>query len=133
PVYVISTPRRPVPLQHFLYSNNELFKIMDHRGTFSTTMHDTAVRKQREKELKPEQKQTKQSAGRGRGSGGGGGGGRGGQQAKSSNNSSKSKAQPKSAGSQPTRELAGSKTQWIALVNLLRKSNLIPVVVFSFR
>jgi antiviral helicase SKI2 len=33
-IYVISTPRRPVPLEHFLYAGRELYKIVDAQGQF---------------------------------------------------------------------------------------------------
>jgi antiviral helicase SKI2 len=33
-IYVISTPKRPVPLEHFLYSGKELHKIVDAKGNF---------------------------------------------------------------------------------------------------
>lgn len=33
-IYVISTPRRPVPLEHFLYAGRELHKIVDAQGQF---------------------------------------------------------------------------------------------------
>ena len=43
PIYVISTPKRPVPLEHFLYTGNsnktssELFLLLDAKGSFLTT------------------------------------------------------------------------------------------------
>ena len=42
-IYVISTKKRPVPLEHHLYTgnstktSNELFKIVDSKGSFVTT------------------------------------------------------------------------------------------------
>lgn len=33
-LYVISTPKRPVPLEHHLYANRDVFKIVDSRGEF---------------------------------------------------------------------------------------------------
>jgi antiviral helicase SKI2 len=33
-IYVISTPKRPVPLEHHLYAGKEIFKIVDSRGQF---------------------------------------------------------------------------------------------------
>ncbi|KAI0244448.1 Antiviral helicase ski2 [Massospora cicadina] len=33
-IFVISTPRRPIPLEHHLYVNRELFKVVDDRGLF---------------------------------------------------------------------------------------------------
>ena len=28
-IYVISTPQRPVPLEHYLYTKNEMYKVVD--------------------------------------------------------------------------------------------------------
>lgn len=33
-IYVISTPKRPVPLEHYLYASRDIFKIVDFRGEF---------------------------------------------------------------------------------------------------
>lgn len=33
-IYVISTPKRPVPLEHFLYVDKDLFRIVDQNKTF---------------------------------------------------------------------------------------------------
>lgn len=33
-IYVISTPKRPVPLEHFLYSGKELHKVLDAKGQY---------------------------------------------------------------------------------------------------
>lgn len=33
-IYVISTPKRPVPLEHFLWAGKELHKILDSTGAF---------------------------------------------------------------------------------------------------
>lgn len=35
-IYVISTPKRPVPLEHFLYAGRDVFKIVDSHGKFLT-------------------------------------------------------------------------------------------------
>ncbi|KAL1921784.1 uncharacterized protein VTP21DRAFT_10426 [Calcarisporiella thermophila] len=35
-IYVISTPKRPVPLEHFLYADKQLFKIVDAKKQFLT-------------------------------------------------------------------------------------------------
>eukprot|EP00039_Didymoeca_costata_P013795 m.214980 g.214980 ORF g.214980 m.214980 type:complete len:1254 (+) comp15873_c0_seq10:105-3866(+) len=49
-IYVISTMKRPVPLEHFLYTgnskatSNELFKIVDSRSTFLTDGYKKAMK-----------------------------------------------------------------------------------------
>lgn len=36
-IYVISTPMRPVPLEHFLWAGKELHKIVDSKSKFLGT------------------------------------------------------------------------------------------------
>lgn len=43
PVYVVSTPMRPVPLRHLLYLAGELFPIVDEKGTFIPRGHKQAL------------------------------------------------------------------------------------------
>ena len=42
-VYVISTPNRPVPLEHHLWTNGKMFKVLDRVGGFNTTEHSKAM------------------------------------------------------------------------------------------
>ena len=48
-VYVINTAKRPVPLEHFLYTGNstktsgEMFKLVDAKGTMLTTGYKKAM------------------------------------------------------------------------------------------
>jgi hypothetical protein len=35
-IYVISTPKRPVPLEHYIYAGRDTFKIVDSKGQFLT-------------------------------------------------------------------------------------------------
>ena len=57
-IYVISTPKRPVPLQHFLYTgnsnktSNELFMIVDANSQFLTRGYEAAVAAKKEREGK---------------------------------------------------------------------------------
>ena len=57
-IYVISTPKRPVPLQHFLYTGNsnktssELFMIVDANSKFLTRGYDAAIEAKKEREGK---------------------------------------------------------------------------------
>nr|KAG5700480.1 hypothetical protein BaRGS_013967 [Batillaria attramentaria] len=58
PIYVISTPKRPVPLEHYLYTgnsnktSNELFVILDAKGSFQTTGYNKAVVAKKERASK---------------------------------------------------------------------------------
>ncbi|CAG8493534.1 2694_t:CDS:10 [Acaulospora colombiana] len=36
-IYVVSTPKRPVPLEHYLYANKEIYRIVDERKNFLNT------------------------------------------------------------------------------------------------
>ncbi|CEH12518.1 antiviral helicase [Ceraceosorus bombacis] len=52
-IYVISTAKRPVPLEHFLYAGKELHKIVDARGQFlgsGIKEASEAIRKRQDKE-----------------------------------------------------------------------------------
>ncbi|CAN0177750.1 unnamed protein product [Lampetra fluviatilis] len=57
-VYVVSTAKRPVPLEHFLYTGNsqktqgELFLLLNSAGTFATRAHADAVEAKRERTSK---------------------------------------------------------------------------------
>ncbi|KAL1255760.1 hypothetical protein QQF64_013821 [Cirrhinus molitorella] len=58
PIYVISTVRRPVPLEHYLYTGNstktqkELFLLLDSTGNFLTKGYYTAVDTKKERTSK---------------------------------------------------------------------------------
>ncbi|XP_045196087.2 SKI2 subunit of superkiller complex protein-like [Mercenaria mercenaria] len=60
-IYVISTTKRPVPLEHFLYTgnsnktSNELFRIVDAKGSFSTTGYQKAIDAKKERATKSSQ------------------------------------------------------------------------------
>ncbi|ESO92823.1 hypothetical protein LOTGIDRAFT_232926 [Lottia gigantea] len=60
-IYVISTPKRPVPLEHYLYTgnsnktNNELFLLIDEKGNFLTTGYNKAMEAKKERATKRSQ------------------------------------------------------------------------------
>ncbi|WVO12427.1 hypothetical protein L204_100026 [Cryptococcus depauperatus] len=51
-IYVISTPFRPVPLEHYLYAGRELHKIVDSKSQFLGAGYDTAGQALRRKQDK---------------------------------------------------------------------------------
>ena len=51
-VHTISTEKRPVPLQHYLYAAGGMHKVMDRSGKFLSSGHTDAASKLREKEEK---------------------------------------------------------------------------------
>ncbi|KAJ6520244.1 ATP-dependent RNA helicase [Mycena sanguinolenta] len=135
-IYVISTAQRPVPLEHYLYAGREMYKIVDARRDFLALGYKEAgeaLRRKQDKEreaagLPPVQRvgargaapaqRGQQRGGRatptpargGRGGGGGGGGG----------------------GANPRTAHAADKHLYVHLLGLLRKKELLPVVVFTF-
>jgi len=130
PVYVMSTQKRPVPLQFYLCFKEQLFKVMDSNGVYQPEGY-RAVNKLLDEERKNEMKQAKSRGGK---AGPGGGAGRGGG----------------SGGGGGTRYTRHAPVNWKALVKALSaagsaamtsggayltatsSSNLLPAVVFSF-
>ncbi|KAK2713142.1 hypothetical protein QYM36_011738 [Artemia franciscana] len=136
-MYVISTPKRPVPLEHYLYTGpsgkfkEHKFLILGAKGTLLQKGYLDAVesKKPKEKIIQP------QTEGKGRGSRGGGrdqrGGGRG--------NNQRGRG---SGGSQGTRATAVTphtpswgpqqeKNIWIGVVNHLLSEDKLPIVAFT--
>ncbi|KAM9930913.1 hypothetical protein OXX59_000177 [Metschnikowia pulcherrima] len=129
-IYVISTPKRPVPLEIFIWAKNDVYKAINANGVFS----ESEFKKHRDV-LMPDTKDVppnvtmgtgsrkgpggtarggNRGGGRGRG-GGGRGGGRGGMQGKM----------------QFARD-GPNKSTWVNLVQYLNQNKLLPVVVFVF-
>ncbi|XP_043214939.1 helicase SKI2W-like isoform X2 [Amphibalanus amphitrite] len=111
-VRVISTLKRPVPLEHFLYtgqggkSRDDRFLVLDSRGQFSRPGYIKAV----DAKTKASSK-SGGGGGAGRGGRGGGRGGHGG-----------------GSGITPQQE----RNTWVGLVDHLRRADLLPVVAFTF-
>ncbi|KAG0207101.1 hypothetical protein BGX28_001577 [Mortierella sp. GBA30] len=113
-IYVISTPKRPVPLEHHLFANRDIHKIVDAKQTWLNLGYKSAVdaMSKKEADVKPAQRGgrggfTVQGRGGGRGGGmaGGGGGWRNDKQ---------------------------DKNLFTHLVGYLNKKAFLPVVVFTF-
>ncbi|KAI0347991.1 antiviral helicase [Trametopsis cervina] len=129
-IYVISTAKRPVPLEHFLYAGRALHKIVDAGRNFISAGYKEAgeaLRRKQDKEreangLPPVQRLGARAAAPQRGGRGGPparGGHRGGAPAASRGGSSRTFHQP-------------DKNLYVHLVGNLRKKDLLPVVVFTF-
>ncbi|KAK0566950.1 Antiviral helicase ski2 [Tilletia horrida] len=149
-IYVISTPKRPVPLEHFLYAGRELFKIVDANGQFQTGgMRDAgeALKRRQDKEreaagLLP----LNHPAARGGGAAGQRGGARGGRGGSASGANSRGggrgamhaargaihAAVGRGGHSNSNAGGRGDKQVWVHLIGLLRKKDLLPVVTFVF-
>ncbi|KAG7380314.1 Helicase SKI2W [Phytophthora pseudosyringae] len=102
-IHVISTYKRPVPLQHFLYAGKELFKLYDATTGYLPNAHGAAKAK-----LAPASKA----------------GGRGGRAVARGGGSS--------ANARSIRTSGGDQGEWTKLINTLKDKSLLPVVVFAF-
>ncbi|CAI5708729.1 unnamed protein product [Peronospora effusa] len=105
-IHVISTTKRPVPLQHFLYSGKALIKLYDATSGYLPNAHGAAKAK-----LYPASEKSK-SGGRGGGAVSRGGG--------------------SSANARSIRTSGGNQGEWTKLINTLKDKALLPVVVFAF-
>ncbi|RLN32622.1 hypothetical protein BBJ28_00000426 [Nothophytophthora sp. Chile5] len=105
-IHVISTYKRPVPLQHFLYAGKELFKLFDAVSGYLPGAHGAAKAK-----LLPASEKAKA-------------GGRGGRAVARGGGSS--------ANARSIRTSGGDQGEWTKLVNSLKDKGLLPVVVFAF-
>ncbi|KAI8621867.1 NUC185 domain-containing protein [Chytriomyces sp. MP71] len=128
-IYVISTLKRPVPLEHHLYVDKEIFKIVGAEKKFLSigwkAAHDHLPSSKRA-EVKADARPTgRGDGGRGRGAGGARGGssqrsgGQGGRAGGGGGNNSFS------------RDLA-DRNMYVNIISLLKKRGLVPVIVFSF-
>lgn len=123
-IYVISTLKRPVPLEHYLYANKNMFKIVDsNKQWLNSGLKDAGQALVRNKEAKPIVPATGRGRGANRGSGQRGGGpaarGRG-------------QAQPFVHGGTMKTMEKHDKNIWIHLVNHLKEKKLLPCVIFVF-
>ncbi|GEM08547.1 antiviral helicase SKI2 [Rhodotorula toruloides] len=143
-IYVISTPKRPVPLEHFLYSGKELHKIVDAKGQFLGAGHKEATEAIRRKQDKEREAAGLGPPARGGAAAGGHGGARGGAGGGSNRGGGAAARQVAARGAMAAQRRAGTgplnrmnnqsrdANLWIHLVGLLRKKELLPVVVFTF-
>ncbi|KAI2787525.1 putative ATP-dependent RNA helicase [Penicillium oxalicum] len=152
-IYVISTPKRPVPLEHYLWAGKEKFKIVDSNKRFieggwkkaNDVLSGKEARLKKEAEAQAQAQAQRggaqgrgrgrgQDAGRGAGRGGGprGGGGRGqaGGRGQPSNRGTGNIARTGRGGGRQS--AAQDKNTWVHLVSHLRKEDLLPGCVFVF-
>lgn len=148
-IYVISTPKRPVPLEHFLWADKEMIKIVNSDKQFIETGWKKANDKMsgRDKIKAAEEKQEAAAAARGgnnqRGGRGGpqrGGNQRGGNQ-RGGPQGQRGRGQPaqRGQGNIARTGRGGGRTTaaqdrniWVHLVQHLRKENLLPCCIFVF-
>ncbi|CAN3374969.1 hypothetical protein DIURU_000253 [Diutina rugosa] len=141
-IYVISTPKRPVPLEMFIYAKQKMFKVVDANRKFvesEFTAHRDLLDKPKPgagtlghsgTALRGGRGGTARGGNRGGGRGGGGGGGRGGRGGAPMNNRGNFAAKT-SSGRGFARD-GPSKNTWQQLVQYLKGNNLLPAVIFVF-
>ncbi|MCO5589767.1 hypothetical protein L7F22_043736 [Adiantum nelumboides] len=133
-IYVISTPKRPVPLEHFLYAGKDLFKIVDARGQFlgqGIKEAGDAIKRRQDKDREVNGLPPINAPQRGGGRGGqrGAPGQRGAVAARRAMPRGRGGGGNFSGGGQSGR---GDKSLWVHLVGMLKKKELLPVVTFVF-
>ncbi|KAK4620179.1 Putative ATP-dependent RNA helicase [Fulvia fulva] len=151
-IYVISTPKRPVPLEHYLWADKKMFKIVDASKHFiekgwkdandALTGRDKVI--EAEKKAK-EKEEAAVAAGRGGRGGRGQQNGRGGQQRGGGNQrggpQQRGRGQPATRGQGNIARTGrgGGRTTaaqdrniWVHLVQHLRKEDMLPCTIFVF-
>ena len=150
-IYVISTPKRPVPLEHYLWADKKMFKIVDSNKAFIEKGWKDAndAMSGRDKIIAAEQKaKEKEEAAVAAGRGGRGAraqNGRGGQQRGGGNQrgapQQRGRGQPSTRGQGNIARTGrgGGRTTaaqdrniWVHLVQHLRKEELLPCCIFVF-
>lgn len=137
-IYVISTPKRPVPLEIFIWAKNSLFKIINAERKFS----ETEFRRHKEALEGPPQKPQNATMGSGSRGGPGGtarGGNRGGGNSRGGNRGGASGRGQLAQRGRGNYSSGGGKNYdgpnrntWLHLIQFLKGNNLLPVVVFVF-
>ncbi|BFZ54009.1 Antiviral helicase ski2 [Savitreella phatthalungensis] len=120
-IYVISTLKRPVPLEHHLYANRTLFKIVDENKQWLSTGYRSlkdALQRNKEVKIAPNQ-----GTGRGRGANRGSG---------QHNARGRGSAQPFARGGTLKTMERHDKNVWVHLVHQLNAQKLLPTVIFVF-
>lgn len=140
-IYVISTPKRPVPLEHYLWAGKDMFKIVDSEKRFIEKgwKHANEVLSgNKNKEIKAADPQA---------SARGGAGTRGGRGQEQRGVNNRGGAQQRGRGQAPNRgqgniartgrgggrtTAAQDRNVWVHLVQHLRKESLLPACIFVF-
>jgi len=145
-IYVISTPKRPVPLEHYLWANKNIHKIVDADKTFLEKGWKEANAAIQGKDKPPKVIEAAPPA---RGGGNQRGGGRGGPQ-RGGNQRGGGRGGPQRGRGGPPRashapghmgrtgrqggftSAAQDKNLWVHLVQFLKKQTLLPACIFVF-
>ncbi|KAI1434154.1 DSHCT domain-containing protein [Xylaria sp. CBS 124048] len=153
-IYVISTPKRPVPLEHYLWAGNNIHKIVDHKKAFSEKGWKEADQAMRGKDKVLPAPAARgggyqQRGGRGAPNGRGGNQQRGGQRGGAQRGGGPRGGGQRGGGGPPRAahgpghmgragrpggftSVAQDKTLWVHLVQFLKKQSLLPACIFVF-
>lgn len=133
-VYVISTPKRPVPLEHYLWGSKRLFKIVDSEKRFVEKgwkdANDALSGRDKIKVPVAGDNHRGGAVAAGRGGRGGGPAQRGRGQPQRGGAGGGTFSRPGHAGIRNT--AAQDRTLWVQLVQHLRREDLLPACVFVF-
>ncbi|KAF5018642.1 hypothetical protein F66182_9371, partial [Fusarium sp. NRRL 66182] len=149
-IYVISTPKRPVPLEHYLWAGKDIHKIVDSEKKFiEKGWKDAHFAIQGKDKPKPAETTIATRGGNPRGNQRGGpqrggpqrGGGRGGGGQQRGGNQQRGRGGPPRASHAPGHmgrggraggfsSVAQDKNLWVHLVQFLRKQSLLPACIF---
>jgi antiviral helicase SKI2 len=140
-IYVISTPKRPVPLEHYLWGGKEMFKIVDSEKRFiekGWKQANEAISGNKTKEIKVTEPQAPARGG-GAPRGGRGQQQRGGNQRGGTQQRGRGQATNRGQGNIARTGRGGGRTTaaqdrnvWVHLVQHLRKESLLPACIFVF-
>lgn len=132
-IYVISTPKRPVPLEIFVFAKDRPFKVIDSNRNFLDSGYDAQAAKFESKVKKIEDNNNNTSS-RGGARGGARGGSRGGSRGVTRGNGNRGGARGGrlNNGTKFTKRDAPTSKSWTTLVTYLRNENLLPAVIFVF-
>lgn len=138
-IYVISTPKRPVPLQHYLWSNKQMHMIVDAEKKFKEQgwkdANDVLSGKDKIKTPAANEKDSNRGGAAGRGQPQRGGQQRGGQQQQRGRGAPAQRGHGNIArtgrGGGRT-SAAQDRTLWVHLVQHLKKEELLPCCIFVF-
>ncbi|KAJ3228151.1 hypothetical protein HK099_006031 [Clydaea vesicula] len=122
-IYVISTLKRPVPLEHYIYYDSNIYKIVDSSKKFLPLGYKNAsdaLNATKKKEIVKKDNSANTSRG--------GRGGRGGQNSNRGRGSSNTGNRAGSA----TNRAQTDKNLYVSLIATLKKLNLLPVIIFTF-
>jgi antiviral helicase SKI2 len=149
-IYVISTAKRPIPLEHYLWANKAVHKIVDSDKKFIETgwkaANDALSGRDKVKALPAAEAPSARGGGNARGGRGGnqrGGGAQRGGAPQRGGAQQRGRGGPQRASHTPGHmgrggrpggrtSAAQDKTLWVHLVQFLKKENLLPACIFVF-